>query len=92
MFVPGKPFQPSLMFVDKARALHATSLLRKSVNYGREMFYSTDPCTRRYETFTAVQNKLECLSLAKHIRPNVMFSSKAGAYPREAPLRFSTLG
>ncbi len=62
MFVPGKPFQPSLMFVGKAgepemcftlvgsgltRRLGRldgdkhTSLLRKSVNYGRNKFYDT---------------------------------------------------
>ncbi len=74
MFVPGKPLQPSLMFVGKARGLpwsgapvrcliwigsgftckHETmlerltrdkhsSLLQKSVNYGRKKFYSTGP-------------------------------------------------
>ncbi len=64
VFVLCKPFQPSVMFVGKARSLpqsasltrkHSTrleriaidkhsSLLRKSVNYGRKKFYSTGPC------------------------------------------------
>ncbi len=48
MFVPGKPFQPSLMFVGKdggfvgkgkAKVLHSGRL----VNYGRKKFYSTGP-------------------------------------------------
>jgi hypothetical protein len=49
VFVPGKPFQPSLIFVGEAREGPTlvwstnTSLLRKSVNYGRKEFYSTDP-------------------------------------------------
>ncbi len=81
MFVPGKPFQPSLMFVGEARSLpwsgapersftrvgsgltrkrktrleklavhKHSSLLRKSVNYGRKIFYSTgliDACPLR---------------------------------------------
>ncbi len=54
VFVTGKPFQLSLMFVGKAihgnirlgwRGLPGTntSLLRKSENYGHKKFYSTDP-------------------------------------------------
>ncbi len=37
VFVPGKPFQPSLMF---ARNKYS-SLSRKSVNYDRNKFYDT---------------------------------------------------
>ena len=37
MFVTGKPFQPSLMFVSKLGAL------RKSVNYSLEKFHNTSP-------------------------------------------------
>jgi hypothetical protein len=33
VFSPGKPFQPSLMLVDKH-----SSILQKSVNYGRKNF------------------------------------------------------
>jgi hypothetical protein len=52
VFVPGKPVQPSPMFVGKARGLPKsgapgrnkyTSLLQKSLNHGRKKFYSTGP-------------------------------------------------
>jgi hypothetical protein len=39
MFVPGKPFQPSLMFVGKARVKHL-SILKISENYNSKKFYS----------------------------------------------------
>jgi hypothetical protein len=81
MFVPGKPFQPSLMFAGKARSYpgeapfrcsnlgkapglthkHKTrlewlardkhsSLLRTSVNYGRNKLYSTGPWCHKIKT------------------------------------------
>ncbi len=42
MFVPGKPFQPSLMFADKARSiLHKSGMpVQTLVNYGRIKFYN----------------------------------------------------
>ncbi len=59
MFVPGKPFRPSLMSVGKAGSLakgkapercftrlaraHHSSLLRTFVNYGRKKFYKFGP-------------------------------------------------
>ncbi len=53
MFVPGKPFQTSLMFAGKAGAYLSeglrlakdknSSLLRKSVNFGRKKFYGIEP-------------------------------------------------
>ncbi len=52
--MPGKPFKPSLVFAGKAGAYPRvdhlsgsmdkhSSLLRKSVNYGRNMFFDTGP-------------------------------------------------
>ncbi len=38
MFVPSKPFQPSLVFKDKY-----SSLFSETVNYGRNKFYDTGP-------------------------------------------------
>jgi hypothetical protein len=42
VFVSGKPFQPSLMFVGKVGAYPSeapiTSLLRKSINYNHKKF------------------------------------------------------
>jgi hypothetical protein len=52
VFVPGKPFQPSLMFAGKAGAYPTweglpgekrSGLIRKSVNFGREKFNRIDP-------------------------------------------------
>jgi hypothetical protein len=48
------------------------------------MFMKLTPCKLR---FAHIRYKLECLSLASQ-----MFVGKVGAYPSEAPLRFSTLG
>ncbi len=49
VFVPGKPFQPSLVFKDKL-----SSLLRKTVNYGCNMFYYTGPWGQCYKTFLTI--------------------------------------
>ncbi len=38
VFVPGKPFQPSLVFSDKH-----SKLITETVNYGRNKFYDTGP-------------------------------------------------
>jgi hypothetical protein len=51
MLVLGKPFQPSLLLLNKAGAYPKlehlkdkhSSLLRKSVNYDSKKFYSTSP-------------------------------------------------
>ncbi len=40
-----KPFQPSLVFADKAGAKDKHYLLRKSVNYGRNEVNDTGPTT-----------------------------------------------
>jgi hypothetical protein len=63
MFAPGKSFQPSLMFVSKARAYMSEApflalpwikhsiLLRTLVNYGCKKPYSICPrCYRQHET------------------------------------------
>ncbi len=58
MFVRDKPFQLSLMFVGKARGLHKiaapenSSLLRKSVNYGRTKFYKLGPVVKKVLYFS----------------------------------------
>ncbi len=44
MFVPGKPLQPSLMFLGKAGGSYPrVEHLKGSVNYGRKKFYSAGP-------------------------------------------------
>jgi hypothetical protein len=48
MFVPGRPFQPSLMFMGKARLERLardkqSSLLRKMVNNGWKKLYTIVP-------------------------------------------------
>ncbi len=57
-FVPDKPFQPSLMFVDKDRSLPKSGapercltrvgLLRKVVTYGCKKFYNIGPRENRF--------------------------------------------
>ncbi len=67
MFVPGKPLQPSLMFVGKAGARDKHSnLLRKSVNYGRKSFIVQAPGVFVKSLYNLVQ----------------YFQVWAGAYPQ----------
>ncbi len=62
MFVLGKTFQLSLIFPGKVGARDKrSSLLRKSVNYGRNKFYSTVPW---FETASARQAGTVKLSTA----------------------------
>ncbi len=58
-----------------ARDKHS-SLLRKSANHGRKIFYNIDT------VFVP----------GKPLQPSLVFAGKAGAYPSEAPFRYSTLG
>ncbi len=64
MFVYGKPLQPSLMFAGKAGAYPSerlagdkhSSLLQKSVYYGRKFFYSIGPGGKTDKThFCAIE-------------------------------------
>ncbi len=69
MFVPGKPFQPSLMFVGEARDKHST-LLRTFINITNlKGFIRLGPggvivIKKLSPSFANFRNKLECLSLA----------------------------
>ncbi len=68
MFVPGKPFRLSVMFVGKiedfpieelerlARGKHS-NLLRKFVNYGQKKFYNIGPSAQFLKTFLSVINE-----------------------------------
>ncbi len=50
VFVPGQPFQPSPIFVGKARSQESgapESLVRKFVNYVRKKFYNIKECVNK---------------------------------------------
>ncbi len=116
MFLPGKPFQPSLVFAGKARAypgeapapfrcpLYArlldllantrldrkglpgtnTSLLRKSVNYGRNKFCSTGHWCQRYQNAAVIYHSNFNPSFSKVELPRqinaVLFSNTGVKY------------
>jgi|APCry1669190288_1035285.scaffolds.fasta_scaffold675541_1 hypothetical protein len=44
-----------------------------------------------HKTYYGRNNKLE-FAPGKPFHPNLVFANKAGAYPSEAPFRWSTLG
>ncbi len=44
-----------------------------------------------YPQFTNVRNKLECLVPVKPLQPNLMFATKAGAYPKRGPDIYTAL-
>ena len=58
VFLPGKPFQPSLMFAGKARAYPRVEILK-----GRKEFYRIGPGIFYGCNYFPYRNKLECLPL-----------------------------
>jgi hypothetical protein len=93
--VAGKHFQPSQMFVGKARAYTRV----KYRKLRRIKFYNIRPWSylekRLANPLTAVFKNAHTelmVVTGKPFQPILMFESEAGAYPSEAPLSSSTLG
>ncbi len=69
-----------------------SSLLGAFVNYGCKRFYIIDTCGQCYKTFYGYDfSKVRAFVPGKPFQLSLMFVGKAGAYPSEAPFRFSNL-